>query len=366
VTLRLAEGFDYLPAGNANSVRIMAAAGYYNTAAVAANVTTGRFGFGKRVGYAGNVGPITGGEWQKILPLDPGVDDLFDHGRCGVAMNVGADQTYNGAWIGLCDAVNNAPQVTVSWDVNGVLRAWRGYPLVGGLLGTSAPGAYFVNEDWYLEFGGPIDNAAGGIEVRVNTKPVIQTPPLIDTQATGRAGFDSIGWGVVHPPVFGGHYNFTFDDLVVTDDAGDVNNTFLGNVRVKTQFGVGVGAASDFTPVGAASDWQAMLNTLLDDSKYAAGAAGGDKVLVAVEAILGAEVVHGVQIRAGLRQDDATQRQAANLLKLAGGATVELGDFFTNQTYTLYRAIEELNPDTGLGMIGTDLNASNIGVKVLA
>jgi hypothetical protein len=50
-----------------------------------------------------------------------------------------------------------------------------------------------------------------------------------------------------------------------------------------------------------------MLNTLLDDSKYAAGAAGGDEVLAHLEAILGAQPVHFAQLR-GLRQDDATQR----------------------------------------------------------
>jgi hypothetical protein len=48
------------------------------------------------------------------------------------------------------------------------------------------------------------------------------------------------------------------------DAAGSMNNTFLGNVRVKSQFTASAGDSTQFTIGGsapAATNWQSVLNT---------------------------------------------------------------------------------------------------------
>jgi hypothetical protein len=368
---RLADGFEYLPTGQSEAVvdRILQAAGYYihrgpsgGTPQVGA---TGRFGFGRCLRVTGEVQLGVQGEQRLVLPFDPEGGGTAATGFFGFGLFVPSSHAAAYGWVGLFDAVNDVPHVTMRIGANGVLQAYRGYPSGGTLLGTSAAGALTWDNWAQIELGTTIHNSAGTFQIRVNSKPVVSVIAS-DTQNSAVAAFDSIGFGCqtqggVNPTTF----DYYLDDLVLNDDQGAKDNTYPGTLRVKTQFGVSAGDLSAFTPTGAPTDWQAILNTLVDDTKYAAGSAIGDEMLAHLDAILGGQPVAFAQLRAFVRQDDATQRTWRNLLKI--GATLHEGaDHLTNQTFTSYRDIVSLNVDTGLPMIGTDLNAGQLGGKVQA
>lgn len=366
MTLRYVDGFDYLPAGTTHTERLLEAGGYYvrslgtsfnpNTPA---NATTGRFGFGKRVAWNNAVGSQAT-QMNLVRPIVPGM--TFTTGFVGWAVNIGRNSVVP-LDFAFYDAVVDTPQFTVELGVNGVIRLYRGGG-GGALLATSYAGAYRYEEDFYLEIGGTVSNTAGAVEVRVNTVPVISVISQ-DTQTSANAYFDALQ---VTARVISISSTFvaSIDDHYMNDDAGAVNNTFAGNVRVKTQFAAGAGSVTTWSPTGAATNWQAALNTVLDDTAYNASNVAGNEDLYALESILGPQAVHGVQLRSGLRQTDATQRTARNRLKVSGVETDSGVDHYLNQTFTYYTDVIELNPSTGLGMTGTQLNAGQAGPKVQA
>lgn len=351
-----ANGFDFMPAGAAASDGLLEADGWYLRAGAwlnAANeIVTGRFGFGKALSW--NVFTNT----ERLNLVRP-VGVTRQVGFAGWAVYV--SRLSGPMSFSLYDAVTDAPQVTYQLGLNGVVRAYGGPG--GALLGVSKAGAYLFDRWFMFEYGAAIDSVDGWVEARVNTEPVLQVPTC-NTQATANASFDA-EW-LYAEPSGASPLVVTVDDHYLNDDQGAANNTFLGNVRVKSQFVAGPGDLAQFAIGGsapAATNWQSVLNTALDDSQFVYDPSVGHEDNYALEAILGAEAVHFLQLRAGMRQTDATQRKATTRLKV-GGVEVGGADHALNQTYAFVRDIYETNPATGLGLIGTDLNAARAGHKI--
>jgi hypothetical protein len=362
VTTRIIDGLDDLPSGS--QAALLQARGYYlRPFSLGSNfpqvMAPGRYGFGKCIGYDSLLVSVNGSP-AVIMPI--GADRT--EGVIGAGVWIGQNH-YGAAMLCLWDAVTNAAQVSCSFEANGVVRAWRGEPLSGVELGRTKPGAFQYQEWFQAELKAAVGNAAGTVEVRINTVPVISLVSQ-DTQATAIASYDSVCVGAPYWLGANRYEQWKFDDLYVNDTDGAVNNDFLGTVRVRTQFTTAAGSSTDFTIGGtapAATNWQAVQNTARTDASYVYSPDVGDKDLYAVQAIVNGPIVHAVQVRAALRQDDATQRIGRTLIR-SGATTAEGGDHYTNQSYTDYTDIFELNPDTGLGWTGTEVNAITVGVKV--
>lgn len=357
MTLRYVDGYDYIPSGASQSSvqALLSAAGYYLSQQPDHwFAAAGRFGFRTALRHFGN--PTAPAKMVRPIAVPANIT----HAWWGFSINVGNDHNTVGHYFALYDALSDAPQLSISLQPYGVIKAFRGYPSSGTLLGASRAGVYYDTETAYMEIAPVIDPSAGSVEVRINTVPVLSIP-TVNTQNTSLSGFDSIAVG---NDTGNQVFDVTFDDMYLNDDAGSVNNGYLGNVRVHTQFPAGPGDLSQFTPFGAAANWQAALNQALDDTLYNGTSTTGNEDLYAVEAILGARAVHGVQLRSAMRQTDATQRTARNRLKMGGVDTDSGTDHYLNQTFTFYHDIIELNPSTGLGMTGTQLNAAQIGPRV--
>jgi hypothetical protein len=369
MTLRYMDGFDYLPSGSTNTDRLLEAGGYYLRGAGTAfnpNATNtaalGRFDYGECLSYNTTIGSQTS-TLNMVRPIDPG--STFTEGYQGWAVKIGKTSAVPTLFY-FYDAISDAPQVVVELGVNGVIRIYRGgsYGGRGTLLLTSHAGAYYFDEWFYLEIFGKIHTTAGEVEVRVNTQTVLSLVTA-NTQATALPYFDSTGWGALIIS-FSSVFVAAIDDHYFCDSAGTENNGFLGNVRVKCQLPVSNGDNIDFTAVGAASNWQGARNTLLTDTIYDYSPNIGDYDLYHMDPILNAPLVHGIQTRMGLRQDDATQRIAHPVIKTGGVEFEGVIDHYLNQTYTYYFDIWELNPDTGVGWTGTEVNALQAGPKVAA
>lgn len=363
MTLRFVEGWDWISGGSISSI-LSAAEYYFEILSATQNVvnpaisTNTAFSFGKSLRYSGAYSQFTPTP-QLVYPVP-----ARDEGYIGARVYVGhTHEGYTGPTF--FDSQGGA-QVTVQCGQYGIIRVWRGQPYYGTLLATSAPGAFYADEWFYLEVYAKLDNSAGEVEVRVNTETVISLVSS-DTIATSRSVFDMIGLrgrSTTNATVAEDQY---FDDMYYCDTDGSVNNGFLGNVRVKTQFAIADGSHIDFVIGGsspAATNWQSVQNSALDQTKFVYSPDSGDYDLYEMNPIVNAPYVHGIQVRSSMWQDDATQRIGRNILKTPLGTIDEGVDVYLNQTPSLYRDIFELNPDTGVFYTGTEANGCEAGVKV--
>lgn len=257
--------------------------------------------------------------------------------------------------------------ITVACEAFGVVAVYRGHSAASGffaagtLLGKTRPGIWNQDEWFFLEVKVFFDTVSGSVQVRLNTEVVLDIDPV----NTGGTLFNGHGWG---SEGFAGNFSlqkvdFRIQDLYVCDDQGSVNNNYLGNVRVKTQVMVGPGPLSQFSRVGAATNWQAASNQDIDNTRYVYDTVVGHRDLYAVDPIVNSPVVYGVQLRAAYEMDDATQRIARNTLQTAGVDSEGI-DHYLNQSFTYYTDMFELNPNTGVGWTGAEVNALYVGPKV--
>lgn len=364
------DGFEWLPTavGASISSATWGQSGMYDSVLNGQNfsVATGRFGYGKSIRV--NNDQINGTRTFAIRVFQDGV--VFQEGYMGMAMKRDSNSDDDGTmFLMFFDAVNNTSQFCIGFGRNGVCRAWRGtlpqdFDSSTNLIGSSVAGAFQDDAWFYAEVYGKIANVGGEIEVRINTETVLNIIGA-DTQTSAINGIDSVGFGFAGG--FAVHTQGNFDDWYFNDPSGSVNNGFLGNVRVKSQFIIGDGSILDFTIGGsapAATHWQSVQNFTMTEAQYVYSGTIGNEDLYDVDPIINAPLVHAVQVRSGLRQDDATQVVARHLV-YEGGVVYEGSiDHYTNQTPTHYLTRWDLNPGSGLGWTGSEVNAIEVGIKV--
>lgn len=366
MTLRLVEGFDWLTTGLSNGViqQRLGASHYYMPML-----------FTGRIPYWG-VSSNTAFSFGASLAIGGGLD-LFDvrpyiyypvpsddEGVIGLRVYVSSGQT--GTMGPVFYSSVDGPQVSVGFYPLGIIKVYRGAPGSGTLLATSSPGAYYESAWFYLEVKAKIHQSAGSVEVRLNTETIIS---LVDTDtcAGTTPSFNMVGLMENPGAPNGTGLSILYDDLYYTDLMGSVNNGFLGNVRVKTQFAVGNGDNIDFLIGGsspAATNWQSVSNLAMDDTKFVYSPTIGDFDLYDMNPTINAPYVHAIQVRSCMRQDDATQRIGHNIIKTPSGTIVEGDDHYLNQSFSLYRDIFETNPDTSTFFTGTEANGTQAGPKV--
>lgn len=361
----LVDGFDWFPSGQGSAARSilwaannMFAINAPSTTQDYPDVTTGRFGFGQAMAWQ----PSTGDQMGYVIPIGATPQTGF----FGFALYCDKSQTASsGACFYFYDAVTNAPQICIKFAKNGVVQIFRGDSVSGTLLANSLAGSWQEDEWFHAEIKATIASAgAGSVEVRINTVPVVQLVGAT-TQATANAYFDSVGIEAPHNSLK--RYNFLVDDMFVNDTTGAQNNSWSGNLRVKTQFMIANGATDQFTIGGSApapTNWQSVLNQSLDDTEYVYDSNVGDIDLYTPDPNLNSPLVRSLQVRMALRQDDATQRAARAVLRIGGTNYPAGADEYTNQTYTFYKQRWELNPATGVSFTGADVNGLQAGIKL--
>jgi hypothetical protein len=186
-------------------------------------------------------------------------------------------------------------------------------------LGTTDLTSYTMslNNWYYIEAkltSATTSAPAGSLTIQV-TGPSTTTPTQIYSSPSGRA-FNSnalslattVGW-------FGRHSQF-YDDIYICDLTGANNNNFLGPVIIQTIFPHGPGSSTQFSPVGAASNWQAVSETAFDgDATYVQSTTVNAKDLYTMGSISGLYTVQGVMVNAVLRKDAAGARTVKTIAK---------------------------------------------------
>lgn len=257
------------------------------------------------------------------------------------------------ARMGLLDG--SSWQIFVRVQSDGVPRIVRG----DGTILASASNALQLNTWHFVQLRVTIANAGGSAELRIDGQTVA-TLASGDTQNTATAGAN--GWKVEHT---GDGLNNRFDNVIVHDTVGDAPTSWTPETRIYETLPTGAGFTTEWTPTGAAANWQCVDEQPSDgDTTYVSAATAplSDLYTAPAEAAAGG-IVYGVAVHATVRKDDAGASEVDGLVR-TGAATFAKGSPKALTTsYVRQRWLWTLNPATGLAWTLADANAAEVGIR---
>lgn len=226
-----------------------------------------------------------------------------------------------------------------------------------------------VLNTWYyieIKFTVTDSSSAGDVEIKVHDG-AITTTLTCDAGVDFKSASNSTT-NTTSIRFFGtSNSSYYIDDLYICDSSGSVNNTYLGDSRVLTNYPDADGNANDFDGSdGNSVDNFDMVNeaTADDDTTYVDSSTvsekdqyGFDGLAVIPDDIFGVEVVSRV------KKDDAGAK-TAKLITRSGGVDYEGTAFSPTVSYDYYSEVWEEDPDTSTAWTSTGVNAAEFGIKV--
>lgn len=387
MTLRVAESWDWIPPGSSGAAidAFLSRQGCYNPAAADVfKITTGRFA-GNGLQFSANWGPGAGSVVSPMVqpyapPGKPAV--TITEGRMGGAMYVSSGNGMASAVVAVFDMAGaglgpNGEQISVEFGQYGIIQVWRGKAIGGTLLATTPAVAYLMDTWFSWEVGYKIDPTVGYVTVKINAgvptylTGIVVALTNVNTQATSHNTSDSYALEACNHDSGNRIVIYTVTDFYVDDVAGAQNNDFLGCVRTQYSLTIGPGAVTGLSIGGsspAATNWQSVQDTALDEAQYVfAPFSGGAGLydLYAMNPLVNQGPIFGVQTRVAMRQDDATQIEGGVVVK-SGATTVDGAPRLLNETYTYIKDIFELDPNTGLAWLYGAVNSLQMGPQRVA
>lgn len=254
-------------------------------------------------------------------------------------------------------------QLTFAVTATGLISVYRGNT-VGGYLGTtSAPVTAGVYDYW--EFGVTIDNAIGAVEIRKNGQTVLSLSG-VDTQATANATANTFALGRTYEPLGGwAAVTWRYDDIYILDGTGSPN-TFLGDTHFQALVSNGVGTSTQWTPIGAANNWDCVNEEPPDDdTTYVKSNTPGQIDTYPVTTPVFAGTVPLVQINLYARKDAGGTRTIQPDIRQGGTDYVVGSPEAMSLVYNYYRTLMALDP-VGAPWTTTTINADEFGVKEIS
>jgi len=210
-----------------------------------------------------------------------------------------------------------------------------------------------------------ISDTVGSVEVRLNgsTTPVVNltnadtkdssTAPTVNEVRLGLGA----GAGLFGSDVF-------FDDLVIWDTTGTVNNTWLGDLRVDSYMPNGDGDTVTMTPSTGTTHYTLVDEVPASTTDYVTGYAVGEKDLFFMGNMTHTpSTVHAVVPVAHMLKTDAGPRETTLVVKSGGieydGPSIALGT-----TAVKYGRIVERDPTGDVPWTKSSVDAVQVGVKV--
>jgi hypothetical protein len=187
---------------------------------------------------------------------------------------------------------------------------------------------------------------------------------LVNQDTLGSASFptiDSVGLYGLGGSSPGTAYE-RFDDLVVINSAGSINNSYLGDVAVITLRPSGAGDRTELTPVGGATNWDNVNEPVHTGLDYNASDTVGQGDLYALENLPASVGVSFVQHSSYARKDTTAAKSLAHLIKV-GGVEYAQSAVALSQSFVQVSNVIEQNPAGG-AWNSTALNSAQIGVEV--
>jgi hypothetical protein len=164
----------------------------------------------------------------------------------------------------------------------------------------------------------------------------------------------------------GSNYANYIQDIVVTNSLGSYNNTYLGDCSLSVYNAAGAGSHADYTPNGAATDWQSVAAvTPTDSTVFASDSNPGDRMsnTLAQTAVTG--TIAGVIHVSRVKKDASGTRTFAQTITSNGvdaaGSTQAPGT-----SYGYFAQISETDPNTGVPWTVAGFNAVQAGLETIA
>lgn len=219
----------------------------------------------------------------------------------------------------------------------------------------------------YVEFKVTIADSitADSCKVRLNGADIITVATGQDLKVSANASASQFWLGLNSNN--SGPAPVWFDDVYVCNQAGSVNNDFLGDIRVDVLYPTSDGNYTAFTPSTGSSHYALVDETAPNTSDYNSGSAVNDRDSYGLSNLsaLSSQTVYGVQVNSAILKDDAGAKSAANFVRSGStdtdGASAPLG---TAQSYL--SQVFELDPNTAAAWTESTVNAMEAGVKVTA
>lgn len=246
---------------------------------------------------------------------------------------------------------------------NGSFSIYRG--TTSTLLFTSAAGTVPIGAYSSLQFRFVISDTVGVVQLKVNGESGLSIDLTnVDTRNSGTGTIDNIeiGSSSSQLPLCGS--DVYYDDVVVWDTTGAVNNSWLGDVRVDSYMANADGDVTDMIPSTGASHWEMVDEVPASDSDYVSSASVGATELFHVsDTAHSPATVHAVIAVAQMLKSDAGAREAALVVK--SGATESVGLSIALGTGSVkYQRVIETNPNGGVAWTKAAVDALQVGVKV--
>lgn len=293
----------------------------------------------------------------------------------GFAMSVNSFATGtnpNNRILVLLDSAAGA-QLQLFLDVStGLLSVYRGLGVT--LLCTSST-PITAGLWYYIELQSTIDPTTGSITLHQNGISVATFSGNTRQTANSNVQQSLLGCdgGLSIGNVNGASalYNVDFDDYYICDNAGSVNNTFLGDIRVAGILPSGAGTNTNLT-IGGSSPAGTNFGSVNENPE------NGDVTYVTSNVVstydtytYGSLPASASQILAVVstpvaRKDDAGARSLSTRIRSGGTEADSPTSAPLTTTYRIPEIIMELNPVTGIAWSVANVNAVQAGPKIAA
>ena len=227
-------------------------------------------------------------------------------------------------------------------------------------IGVATTAALQVGVWAYIEIQMKVSATVGTCTIRINGNGVTAQTGLNTLGAV--AALTRIGIGGLATSAGACHY----DDVVVMNTAGSLNNSFIGDVTVSAIYPSAAGNSSGWTP-SAGSNYQCVDEAAPnDDTDYNATATLNAKDLYAfADAPAGADI-RAVQVLAAVRKGAEGPGQVKLVTRSSStdydGAAKGIG----GTSYSYVREVLETDPATAAAWSESGFNAAEFGIKKTA
>ena len=262
---------------------------------------------------------------------------------------------------------NNAQntQVSVIIGTMGALIVKRGIHS-GTVLGSCSI-AMAQNVWYYVEIKLTINSTTGTVQIKINGQTALNLTGQ-NTQSTSNATVDTVTFNSDSPnggAGFGPGGTVRYDDIYICDTTGPNNNNFIGDIKVASLFPTASGAFAQFTPSGAATNWQCVSeNPADDDSSFVQTSTIGNEDTYVFQSISASATINGIQFDVQSRKADGGARTLTPVTRI-GGTDYISGTINLTDTYLINTVILENNPSTSGSWVPSGINNAQFGYRLI-
>jgi len=258
---------------------------------------------------------------------------------------------------------NSNYQLGLAFNSAGALLVYRGNPQGGGtLLGQTSPGLVTAGVWYFIDITATIATGTGGAcSVYLSTPKggsAVLTISSVNTSSTGNAYANQV---LIGSTANSGNA-LRFDDFHAHDASGSAPNAVLGEgSRIYTKLPNGAGAFTNWTPNGAAANWQCVDETPPDDNTtyVSSTTTVEDNYAVGTAGFTGS--VNGLVRRSRISKNDA----AAHTFQagVRSGGVDQLGTAVTvPSSFAYFDVFSATDPNTSAAWTASGADAASLSI----